>query len=55
MSKEKEISKTCLTCSNCVPIGEGDHVCIENQVIVLEDYTPTDDYCYCNECDWEEL
>lgn len=39
----------CLTCSNCIPIGEGDYVCNEcgEPVIVISDYAPTDDYLKC--------
>lgn len=38
----------CLNCKHCLPIGEGDHICEENpHKIVLEDYTPTDDFNWC--------
>lgn len=55
MRKHKRKSKIphsevcCLNCSNCIPIGEGDHICNEcgEPVIVLRDYAPTEDYLKC--------
>lgn len=40
---------SCLVCSNCIPIGEGDHICNEcgEPVVVLSEYEPTDDYLKC--------
>ena len=39
----------CLNCKYCLPIGEGDHICEKNpHKMVLEDYTPTDDFNWCN-------
>lgn len=41
-------AKCCENCDNCVPIGEGDHVCIAGEpVLILDDYEPTEDYYYC--------
>lgn len=39
---------SCLTCSNCISIGEAD-VCNEcgEPVIVISDYAPTGDYLKC--------
>lgn len=39
----------CLTCTNCIPIGEGDHVCNEcgEPAIVINDYAPAEDYLKC--------
>lgn len=52
--KNKEIPKICDTCINCVYIGEGDYICdIDEPVLVIEEHCPNDNYCYCNECDWE--
>lgn len=42
-----------MTCANCIYIGEGDYICDSNMVTVMEDFTPNDNYNYCNECDWE--
>lgn len=50
MKKKQTIKyKGCETCSNCIPIGEGDHVCNEcgEPVIVISDYAPADDYLKC--------
>lgn len=48
--------KCCGTCANCVPIGDGDHICIADEpILVMSDYEPTENYNYCNECDWEEM
>lgn len=41
--------KTCETCENCIPIGEGDHVCheCETPIMPISDYNPTDKYLAC--------
>lgn len=48
--------KICNTCANCIYIGEGDYICIADNepIIVMEDHTPNENFCACNECDWEE-
>jgi Zn finger protein HypA/HybF involved in hydrogenase expression len=55
----KRVERDCLTCANMIPIGEGDHICWECKdgecTFVLSDYTPTEDYCFCNGEKWEEL
>lgn len=44
----KNKCKSCDMCVNCLPIGEGDHICEEEiGKFVLEDYAPTDDYFWC--------
>lgn len=49
MSKKKSKKACCECCSNCIPIGEGDHVCdSENKSkMVIRDYTSTEDYLHC--------
>lgn len=49
MSKKKTRQTGCEYCSNCIPIGEGDHICTEQDMpkIVFSDYTPTEDYLCC--------
>lgn len=43
-----KVCVTCETCENCIPIGEGDHICGEIiGKVVLVDYTPSDDYMCC--------
>lgn len=39
----------CLTCFNCIPVGEGDHICSEcgEPVVVISDYAPAEDYLKC--------
>ena len=46
MVNAQKIKEThsCYNCSNCLPIGEGDHFCDEYQKLVIEDYGPSDDY-----------
>ena len=46
--KCKEI-KGCEYCENCVPIGEGDHMCFEcgEPQMVISEYAPTDKYMVC--------
>lgn len=49
----KEI--TCETCGKLMPIGEGDHLCDEDPtMLVLSNYTATDDYFWCGGRCWEE-
>lgn len=47
---------TCLNCRHCLPIGEGDHICIVNgehaPVLVIDEYMPTGLYMYCKG-EWE--
>ena len=40
--------KRCEECEECLAIGEGDHVCIDHEVMVIEEYEPTDNYLICN-------
>ena len=40
-------NKTCITCANCIPIGEGDHLCDELMELVLKNYIPTDKFYGC--------
>lgn len=34
-------------CDHCTYLGEGDFSCDTHQVIVVEDWTPTEDYMKC--------
>ena len=50
LEREKKSIKehgTCFDCENCIPIGEGDHLCDCMMALVLEDYSPTDDFLGC--------
>lgn len=49
MSKKNKKIATCETCDNCVPIGEGDHICYEcgEPKMVISDYSPTNEYLSC--------
>lgn len=52
---KRDTPKICSTCEHCVYIGEGDFICdIDEQVIVMEDFMPNENYNCCNECDWEK-
>ena len=51
--------KCCETCGNMQPIGEGDHICDaccsrdgSPCALILEDYTPADDYFICQGKSW---
>ena len=46
------MERSCDNCANLCPIGEGDHICEEKPVLVLEEYLPTDDYLWCNGDCW---
>lgn len=50
-----EDANICLTCSNCIYIGEGDSICDadDTPMLVLEDFTPTDDYWWCAGSEYE--
>lgn len=54
MKKKKKVCKCCETCEHFLPIGEGDHICEHNLLIVVSDYTPTEDYFRCGGSRWEE-
>lgn len=56
MSKSKEKAEDkgliqCIDCDSCIPIGEGDHICEQSDLLIIENYIPTDDYM---ECEAEE-
>ena len=56
----EEEPKICLYCIHCIPIGEGDHICdaFDEPVLILEDYTPTDDFLKCGTSEhetWDEF
>lgn len=49
-SKKRQYQEpSCLVCSNCILIGEGDHICNEcgEPVVVISEYAPTNDYLKC--------
>ena len=47
--------KNCMNCSNCIPIGCGEHTCRERPgTIVLDGYAPGDDFMICKGVDFEE-
>lgn len=49
MSKNNnEAIASCENCENCEYIGGGDHVCLQHQKLVLDDWSCTDDYLCCN-------
>lgn len=48
--RKTQFSKAdCTRCSNCIPMGEGDHICAECEelVIVIAGYVPTEDFLKC--------
>ena len=47
--------KICCNCAHCVYIGEGDYICdVDEPILVMEDHVPNENFCACNDCDWEE-
>lgn len=53
------MKKCCETCENLIAIGEGDHICLEvaakdrdPAVVVISDYSPTDNYFLCGGKKW---
>lgn len=48
--------KMCQNCEHCVYICEGDFICdMDEPILVMEDYTPTEDYLYCDGVDYEPI
>ena len=48
-------NKDCTDCMNCIPIGEGDHICSEDPTkLVLDEYIPTEEFVWCDGEAWEE-
>lgn len=50
MSKKKSCPKTCdEQCEHFSYVGEGDSVCMKEMppVLVMDDWTPTDDFFWC--------
>ena len=47
--KKKNKKAHCEYCSNCIPIGEGNHVCVTEDMpkMVLTDYAPAEHYLWC--------
>lgn len=39
--------KDCLKCDECIPIGEGDHICGVNNSLIIDEYEPTENYLWC--------
>lgn len=59
MAKNKRRMVECQNCASCCPIGEGDHICSaaesEEDSLIIEDYMPTESYCWCNGSKYEEM
>ena len=48
--------KMCQDCEHCMYICEGDFICdMDEPVLVMEDFEPTEDYMYCGGVDYEEI
>jgi len=47
--------KICWSCTHCIPIGDGAHLCdaFDEPILVIDDYEPTDDYLRCNTSEYE--
>lgn len=46
--------KGCENCANCIPIGEGDHICeaYHTPLVVIESYIPSNNYLRCGSRKW---
>lgn len=53
--EDLENQPICLNCINCVYIGEGDSICDADDTpkLILDDWTPTDDFWWCNGSEYE--
>lgn len=48
-------AKMCQNCEHCIYLCEGDFICdMDEPVLVMEDFEPTDDYMSCGGIDFEE-
>lgn len=59
MSKKNKQNqpRCCETCSNLIPIGEGDYICCEcgkEPIMPISEYDWTDDYYKCCGKKWSE-
>ena len=43
----------CFNCAHCLYLEEGDHICDMTNEIVIEDWTPADDFYQCKGKDFE--
>ena len=50
--KSRNDNRSCENCGNCIPLGEGDHLCDVNDTMVIEEYQPTDNYIWCGGKQW---
>lgn len=49
-------AKMCQNCEHCIYLCEGDFICdMDEPILVIEDFEPTEDYCCCNEVDFEPI
>lgn len=55
MKKHKKIEKHCYNCEKCLYIGEGGYMCEASNDIVIDDWTPTDDFCSCKGKEFEPI
>lgn len=46
--------RCCATCNCCIYVEDDNCICDKHNVIVMEDFEPSENYNYCDECDWEE-
>lgn len=59
MKSKRKPKKDCANCGNALYVGEGDTACITYQEglpeakLILDDWTPTDDYFWCDGKCWE--
>lgn len=45
----------CFNCNHCVYYGEGDSYCdYDVPIFVLDDWSPSNDFMWCNGKHWEE-
>lgn len=46
-NKKKVVYNDCFNCANCQYIGEGDHICDVDMSIVVDEWTPTEEFNHC--------
>lgn len=49
-----ELIKNCHNCEHCIYVGDGGFFCDVCTYIVIEDWQPTEEFCFCDGKDFEE-
>ena len=45
--KKQKKERRCFSCDHCIYIGEGGYICDLNNEVVIDDWTPTEEFNSC--------